>query len=438
MNTYSCVPFNERVLSMKIRQYFDLAIKETRGKLDDFLFKCYYRQSSKDFSRESKMGFKQTVLFMMNMVKKSIQLELNGFIEAILKKDFSISKQAYGKARQNIKPEIFVDLSNSIVNGLYEKCDDYKVWNGYRLSAIDGSSLEIPNTEELRKEFGYSENNSSKLARARASCIYDVLNRLVIKSKIDRFDVCEREVAKELILKIVEDGTKHDLILFDRGYPSTEFIAFLIENGIDYVMRSKRNFSNQVKNANNEDQIIKIKYGQKYYDTRVVRFQLESGEEEILLTNLLDKKLTIKDFKRLYFMRWGIEIKYDDLKNKIQIENFTGTSKVAIEQDFYASIYLANMAELARIQNEEILREKNCGKELKYEYKTNINLLIGSLKDRLVMMLLENSPRKRKRIYKKLMNEIAKNSVPIRPDRHNPRKDSLVASKYRLNQKRCL
>ena len=156
------------------------------------------------------------------------------------------------------------------------------------------------------------------------------------------------------------------------------------------------------------------------------------------LTSLFDEKLTIKDFKVLYFMRWGIETKYADLKNKIQIENFTGTTKVSIEQDFYVSIYLSNMAELIRIQNDEKLRESNCSKELKYEYKTNINLLIGTLKDKFVMMLLENNPKIRRKIFKKLMDQIAKNSVPIRSDRHNSRKDTLVRSKYRLNQKRCL
>jgi hypothetical protein len=266
---------------MKIRHYFNIAFEETQEKLDDFLFKCYYRLSSKDFSRESKMGFKQTILFMMNMIKKSMQIELNSFIENILKKDFSISKQAYAKARQNIKPEVFIDLSNSVINGLYDKCDDYKVWNGYRLSAIDGSVLEIPNTELLRKEFGYSQNNCSELARARASCIYDVLNRLVIKSKIDRYDICERVVAKDLIRQMIADGTKKDIILFDRGYPSPEFISFLIENDIDFVMRTKKNFSNDVKNAKNENQIIKVKYNKKSYNVRVLRFQLESGEEEI-------------------------------------------------------------------------------------------------------------------------------------------------------------
>lgn len=438
MDTFNCGLLDYWVIKMKIGHYFKLALQETQENLDNFLFKCNYRLSSKNFSRESKMGFKETVLFMMNMVKKSLQLELNSFFDTVLKKDNSVTKQAYSSARQNIKPELFIDLSDSVVKGVYEECDDYKVWNGYRLSAIDGSILEIPNTELLRKEFGYSKNQCSELARARAVCIFDVLNRLIIKSKIGRYDVTEREMAKYLIGQIIKDGIKKDLLLFDRGYPSAELMSYLIENGIDFVMRAQSNFSKDVMNAKNEDQVIEVKYNRKLYTIRVLRFVLESGEEEILLTSLLDKNITIEDFKKLYFMRWGIEIKYDDLKNKLQIENFTGTTKIAIEQDFYVSIYLSNMAELARVQNEEILKEKNNGKKLKYEYKPNLNILIGTLKDKFVMMLLEKSPRKRNKTYKKIMEQISQSSVPIRPDRHNPRKHTLVHSKYRLNQKHCL
>jgi hypothetical protein len=50
----------------------------------------------------------------------------------------------------------------------------------------------------------------------------------------------------------------------------------------------------------------------------------------------------------MYFKRWGIEIKFDELKNRLQIENFTGDTKEKILQDFYASIYLSNMASLAK------------------------------------------------------------------------------------------
>lgn len=46
-------------------------------------------------------------------------------------------------------------------------------------------------------------------------------------------------------------------------------------------------------------------------NVRIIKFDLESGVEEVLLTNLFDESITVGDFKKLYFMRWGIEIKYD-------------------------------------------------------------------------------------------------------------------------------
>lgn len=35
-------------------------------------------------------------------------------------------------------------------------------------------------------------------------------------------------------------------------------------------------------------------------------------------------------------------------KSKLQIENFTGKIMIAIEQDFYARMYLANIVSIAR------------------------------------------------------------------------------------------
>lgn len=160
-------------------------------------------------------------------------------------------------------------------------------------------------------------------------------------------------------------------------------------------MRAAKNYSNQIINAKKEDQVISIKYNQNTYQIRVVRFLLSSGEEEILLTTLLDKKYSIADLKKLYFIRWETEINFDVLKNRLEIENFTSYSKIAIEQDFYATIYLSNMAELARRQSDDIIETRNKSKENKLEYKTNTNILIGTLKDEFILLLLEPNKRKR-------------------------------------------
>ena len=270
---------------MAVKKCFNPALLATQAMLNDYSYKCSNRVKPEYFSRNGKLGFKDTMLFMMNMIKKSLQVELNNFFEIVQKRGLPVSKQAYSEARQKIEPKAFIELNDRINKVIYEECSTYELWNGYRLSAIDGSILEIPNTETLRTEFGYAENQNGKTARARMSCLYDVVNNIVIKSKIDRYDSSERDIAKFLISSMIKDISKKELILFDRGYPSADFISFLFENGIDFVMRSKVNFTTAVINAKKVDQVAEIRYKQNTYPVRVLRVSLPSGVEEILITH---------------------------------------------------------------------------------------------------------------------------------------------------------
>ena len=105
---------------------------------------------------------------------------------------------------------------------------DLNTYKGYRISAIDGSTIELQNTKELRKAFGYAENGKEEIARAKISEIYDMENNIIIDAIIDKYDTQEQELAIRYIEKLKELGLHNDLILFDRGYPSKEFIATLI------------------------------------------------------------------------------------------------------------------------------------------------------------------------------------------------------------------
>ena len=69
---------------------------------------------------------------------------------------------------------------------------------------------------------------------------------------------------------------------------------------------------------------------------------------ETLVTNIYDNTITPSKFKELYFLRWGVESKYKELKNSLKIEEFSGTKPIAIEQDFYASIYLSMVGALLK------------------------------------------------------------------------------------------
>ena len=203
-------------------------------------------------------------------------------------------------------------------------------------------------------------------------------------------------------------------------------------------MRVSNAFLKEVVDVKNSDQIVEAIYKGKTIKMRVLKFELDSGITEILITNVFDESFDVSDFKELYFKRWGIEVKYNELKNRLQIENFSGETPIAIKQDFYATMYLSNMVSLAKMDANAIINEENKGKNLKYEYKVNTNILIGKLKNSLVFMLLEKSSRKRSNILKKIMKEISHNIIPIRSERNFVRRMAVRANKYSLNSKKAL
>lgn len=415
------------------------AIEVTRNVLEDFIFMCESRSKPTYFTRKgnNKLDFISTMLYMLNFVKKSSQIELDDYFKLLNKDRRSISKQGFSEARKKIKPEAFIKLFDTIVEWYYRE-NKWKKFMGYRLLAIDASILEINNSKRLKDAFGVAKGSSIELARAMASSIYDIENNLIVKAIITKCNDSERAVARKLIESYMELHSNNDLFLFDRGYPSIDFFAYLIDLNVNFVIRIPINYYKKSINKSLADQMIQLKKKGVLVELRAIRFTLDSGEEELLITNVKDPRFRVLDFKKLYFKRWGIETKYDELKNKIYIEKFTGDTPLSVEQDFYATMFLANMASLVKQEADEIITKEHKGKDLKYDYKANNNLLIGKLKNTLITLIFGNSTRIRNKLYKKLLDGIQRCRIPIRPGRKFNRVKGLRANKNALIQKSAL
>jgi len=68
-------------------------------------------------------------------------------------------------------------------------------------------------------------------------------------------------------------------------------------------------------------------------------------------------------------MRWGIETNIPLQKNIIQLESFSGLSVAAVEQDFYATVFMANLLSIL-IKDAQQTVEKTT---LKRKYPMKIN-----------------------------------------------------------------
>ena len=126
----------------------------------------------------------------------------------------------------------------------------------------------------------------------------------------------------------------------DRGYSSAELIDAVVQANYKFVMRCSSEFLRNM-NISAQDNILVYQFSKLKHPTkiRVIKVQLSPENTEYLVTNLFDSDITVDEFRDLYHKRWGIENKYNDIENKLEIENFTGYSPDAILQDFYASTF---------------------------------------------------------------------------------------------------
>jgi hypothetical protein len=217
------------------------------------------------------------------------------------------------KARSHFDHSPFEKMFRRIVWRQYRGEYEIDLWNDWKVFAIDGTAIALPNTRELRDIFGVSGVKSDS-ATARGSILYDVLNDRIMDAAIGKYSRSEREFARDHIVQLSKAcGTKKTIIIFDRGYPSLDLIHCLNQAGLHFLMRVRKKWNLPV-DATQSDSLVKLD-GET--TVRVVKFLLPSEDQETLITNLFD--LSTEAFPTLYFYRWPVETKFDMVKNKLEL-----------------------------------------------------------------------------------------------------------------------
>ena len=265
-----------------------------------------------------------------------------------------------------------------------------------------------------------------------------MLNKYVLNAEFYALKIGEKTVAP----KHLEHARIKDLIIYDRGYACFNMVYEHNKRGIDFLIRVGQEFSNLIYafyESGRRSEIVKMypgrstKISDKEYDRntfveiRLVRVELSSNETEILMTSLKDE-IQFPDiiFKELYGARWGVETFYDELKNKLKVECFSGYSRQSILQDFYATIFVSNLQSLIVGEvNDELCEQTNT----KYKYKVNSNLSYGLLKNRIITLFFSKTDTDI--LFNELKDLFKKHLIPIRPGRTYERHKD----KYKNRQK---
>ena len=398
-------------------------------------FKEDYRMSKKDFTRNRKLSFFDNIMLIMQCCKCSIQSGINMYLYSRNENNMEYSKQAFSKGRHRVKPEAFKVLMETAAQSFYDD-GNFNTFDGYLLLSVDGSDCNLPNSPDLLEHFGSQPFKNHSQVQAQTSCLYDVLNGIVLEAEITPYNTNERTLAMTHLNNFRNKTDAKAIVLMDRGYPSFELMYNMEKLKVNYLMRcNKNNFFKEIRDATSEDEIICIKRKGLEVNSRVVTIQI--NEKAItFITNLTD--IDTAAIEKLYHRRWDVETLYNKLKNKMEIENFSGLDELCVKQDFYTTLLLSNMTASVIFDSQKELDRTVKKKNLSKEYRINQTYAVSELKMRLIELVYTESRSKQMRISRYIHNALKKNVVLYQPGRVNERKRKYPCIKCPVNMKKTI
>lgn len=403
-------------------------------KLYSYEYKITGRNCASSFTRNSKMNFPETVICIIKGLKTGLQTGIHTFLDEVGRETETYSKQAFSKRRQYIRPEAIQELFYDTVNFYYKNIPLNK-YNNFNIMAIDGTRLNLPCTNELMEVFDAQVSQGAPQVQLLCSTVYDVLNNVLV-------DVCfgsckdnERKHAATMLERLNAVEPSETILLFDRGYPSSELLELLDASGFKYVIRYSPDFARGMKITGSDCVVdYKFKKATRKITFRAISFELNHDTEH-LLTNIFNSDFDVDTFKEIYNKRWGIETGYNTLKNVLEIENFTGNTEISVLQDCYATVFLYNLSSVVAYDVKSEIEPMHNNPQNKYEYKLSIKAVIMELRKHVVELLMEPSKRKGNKILRHIVLRLHSAVVPVRPNRSYKHKRKHNTMKFPQNAK---
>jgi len=358
--------------------------------------------------------------------------ELDHFFQAIFKWDVAqrfVSPSAISQARRKLSHRVFIELLDNLCRFVNEHAS-LKTFHGFRVFAVDGSTMRLPDNEEVRAHFGATRNQSGKRAMGRVSLLFDALNRLTYDAILGNFHVGEISMAWQHLEEA--ELPENSMILLDRGYYDFALMRNILDQGHHFCIRLRSNLGifRAFNQSNQQDLCLNLKPPKQHlksaspnspyrksFTVRIVRYQVKR-KVYTLMTSLLDAKtFPIAELADLYHKRWQIEESYKTKKCRIHIEHVSGMTPEMVLQDFHGRVFAECLTASLLTELEEEIENRTRGR--KHVYRSCFTQALSKMKHVLALLFLRRRPAK---IIKALMDIFSRSLVSIEPGRCYPRK----------------
>jgi len=313
-------------------------------------------------------------------------------------------------------------------------------FHGFRLLAIDGTRLTLPDEKALRKFYGTASNGRGQHnAQARMVMLQSPLTRLPLAYQLQPVKVGEVTMARQLAAGLRAE----DLVLLDSGYLSYGLLWDIQQRGAFFCIRlqCKMNLRTLRYDPRTGERWVrwtpKDSRGQwrreglpSSLDLRVIEYQIPGHRRIRLATNVLaTERLCYDDFCRLtttagvaekllpgvYHLRWQIETSFAEIKVVQQMEGgFRSRKPAGIAYEVAGHVVLYLLIRWLIVQ----AADRHGVDPLRISFSEALREL-----EQIWQTMTTSTPWWVARVLMpRLLERIASHIVPFRPGRSYPRK----------------
>jgi hypothetical protein len=258
------------------------------------------------------------------------------------------ARSSISQARHRLGPEPLERLYREIAVPIAEQETQGAWYRGWRLVALDGSSLDVADTAANQAHFGRPSSprgGQSGFPQMRFVALAELGTRILLAAQPGSYRASELELSQRAIAELRPDM----LCLADRGFYSYSLWEQALQTGAQLLWRLQKTLVlprlKVLPDGSYLSQVYasrKDRRHQKGHWVRVIEYQLEDIEDGQpvyrLVTTLLDPQTApAAELAQLYHERWEIENAFDELKTHLRGRQVVLRSKAPdlVLQEFY-------------------------------------------------------------------------------------------------------
>jgi hypothetical protein len=341
---------------------------------------------------------------------------------------------AYCQARLRLPRERLEKALAEMAHQADRRAGEGGCLRGRPVKVVDGTTVLLADTPKNQKRYPQrpEQKPGCGFPLLKLVALFSLSSGAILTVIMDTY----RHHDLRLFRRIWETLKRGDVILGDRAFGNYATLADLPRRGIDVVARlntwRKVDFRKAQRLGRNDGLFVwtKLKICPPYLTlahwartpavitVRIVRFRVATKGYRtrliLLVTTLLDPKLyPLEELAALYARRWRLELCFRDLKTQMGMEQLRCQTPAMVEKEALAYLVAHNLVRC-------VIAEAVARYRVELE-RVSFKGTIDALRQYTQTMTQARSRKKRQELWEDLLLNLARDLVPLRPTRREPR-----------------